>query len=45
MMVAKALFENIIAHPVFHYKKFLLVLTKFDLLEEKMEDVPLSKCK
>ncbi|XP_022631527.1 extra-large guanine nucleotide-binding protein 1 isoform X2 [Vigna radiata var. radiata] len=44
MMVAKTLFENIIAHPSFHNKKFLLVLTKFDLLEEKIEDVPLSKC-
>ncbi|XP_047149097.1 extra-large guanine nucleotide-binding protein 1-like isoform X1 [Vigna umbellata] len=44
MMAAKALFENIIAHQAFHNKKFLLVLTKFDLLEEKIEDVPLSKC-
>ncbi|KAL9324819.1 hypothetical protein ACSQ67_005464 [Phaseolus vulgaris] len=44
MLVAKALFENIIAHPSFHNKKFLLVLTKFDLLEEKIEHIPLAQC-
>ncbi|KAK7308550.1 hypothetical protein VNO77_42164 [Canavalia gladiata] len=44
MLVAKQLFESIIAHPTFHNKKFLLVLTKFDLLEEKIEHIPLTKC-
>ncbi|TKY69155.1 Extra-large guanine nucleotide-binding protein 1 [Spatholobus suberectus] len=44
MLVAKHLFENIIAHPTFHNKKFLLVLTKFDLLEEKIEHIPLTQC-
>lgn len=44
MLVAKSLFENIIAHPTFHYKKFLLVLTKFDMLEEKIEHSPLTQC-
>ncbi|RDX98972.1 Extra-large guanine nucleotide-binding protein 1, partial [Mucuna pruriens] len=44
MLVAKHLFENIIAHPTFHNKKFLLVLTKFDLLEEKVEHIPLTQC-
>ncbi|KAL2347867.1 hypothetical protein Fmac_001867 [Flemingia macrophylla] len=44
MMVAKSLFENIIAHPAFKNKKFLLVLTKFDMLEEKIEHIPLTQC-
>jgi 6-phosphogluconolactonase/glucosamine-6-phosphate isomerase/deaminase len=44
MLVAKNLFENIIAHPNFKNKKFLLILTKFDLLEEKIEHVPLKTC-
>ncbi|XP_020216163.1 extra-large guanine nucleotide-binding protein 1 isoform X2 [Cajanus cajan] len=44
MLVAKSLFENIIAHPTFKNKKFLLVLTKFDLLEEKIEHIPLTQC-
>ncbi|CAJ1932829.1 unnamed protein product [Sphenostylis stenocarpa] len=44
MLVAKALFENIITHPTFHNKKFLLVLTKFDLLEEKIDHIPLAQC-
>ena len=44
MLVAKNLFENIISHRSFHNKKFLLVLTKFDLLEEKIEHIPLAQC-
>lgn len=44
MLLATHLFETIIAHPNFHNKKFLLILTKFDLLEEKIELVPLKMC-
>ncbi|XP_027356377.1 extra-large guanine nucleotide-binding protein 1-like [Abrus precatorius] len=44
ILVAKHLFENIITHRIFNNKKFLLILTKFDLLEKKIERVPLTKC-
>lgn len=44
MLASKNLFENIIDHPSFKKKKFVLILTKFDLLEEKIEHVPLKKC-
>ncbi|KAF7810934.1 extra-large guanine nucleotide-binding protein 1-like [Senna tora] len=44
MLAAKQLFENIITHPSFANKKFLLILTKFDLLEEKIDVVPLTEC-
>ncbi|KAK4284644.1 hypothetical protein QN277_001446 [Acacia crassicarpa] len=44
MMAAKQLFENIITHRSFTNKKFLLILNKLDLLEEKMEQIPLTRC-
>ncbi|XP_065856992.1 extra-large guanine nucleotide-binding protein 1-like isoform X2 [Euphorbia lathyris] len=44
MMASKQLFESIVTHPTFEKKKFLLILNKFDLLEEKIEHVPLSRC-
>ncbi|KAF7840896.1 extra-large guanine nucleotide-binding protein 1-like [Senna tora] len=44
MLAAKQLFENMITHPTFKDKKFLLLLNKFDLLEEKIELVPLTQC-
>ncbi|KAK7264349.1 hypothetical protein RJT34_31956 [Clitoria ternatea] len=44
ILAAKNLFENIITNGVFNKKKFLLILTKFDLLEEKIEQVPLTRC-
>lgn len=44
ILAAKHLFESIITHRVFSNKKFLLLLTKFDLLEEKIEQVPLTQC-
>ena len=44
MLVAKRLFENIINHTAFDKKNFLLILTKFDLLDEKIEQVPLTRC-
>lgn len=44
MLAAKRLFENMIRHPTFKDKTFLLILTKFDLFEEKIELVPLTQC-
>ncbi|EEF43335.1 extra-large guanine nucleotide-binding protein 1 isoform X2 [Ricinus communis] len=44
MMASKQLFESIVTNPMFEKKKFLLVLNKFDLLEEKIEQVPLTRC-
>ncbi|KAG8364279.1 hypothetical protein BUALT_Bualt19G0111800 [Buddleja alternifolia] len=44
MMASKKLFENIVTHPTFADKHFLLILNKFDLLEEKIEQVPLAQC-
>lgn len=44
MLESKRLFESIVNHPVCAEKDFLLILTKFDLLEEKIEQVPLTRC-
>lgn len=45
MMASKKLFESIVTHPLFEQKHCLLILNKFDLLEEKIEQrIPLSKC-
>ncbi|KAM2989023.1 hypothetical protein FF2_003051 [Malus domestica] len=44
MMASKQLFENIVTHRAFDQKNFLLILNKFDLLEEKIDEVPLTRC-
>ncbi|XP_050232560.1 extra-large guanine nucleotide-binding protein 1-like [Mercurialis annua] len=44
MMASKQLFESIITHPMFEKKKFLLILNKFDLLEQQIEQIPLTRC-
>ncbi|ONK64869.1 uncharacterized protein A4U43_C07F30830 [Asparagus officinalis] len=44
MMGSKKLFENIIANQSFEDMEFLLVLNKFDLLEEKIKSSPLTVC-
>ncbi|XP_062092464.1 extra-large guanine nucleotide-binding protein 1-like [Humulus lupulus] len=44
MMASKQLFESIVTHPSFEKKEFLVLLNKYDLLEEKIERVPLSFC-
>lgn len=44
MLAAKKLFESIATHPTLAGKDFLLVLNKFDLLEENIERVPLANC-
>ncbi|KAL5790832.1 hypothetical protein ACOSQ2_005720 [Xanthoceras sorbifolium] len=44
MLMSKQLFESIATHQRFKEKDFLLLLTKYDLLEEMIEHVPLTKC-
>ncbi|XP_010263811.1 PREDICTED: extra-large guanine nucleotide-binding protein 1 [Nelumbo nucifera] len=44
MLASKRLFESIVSHPTFDQMEFLLILNKFDLLEEKIEQVPLTRC-
>ncbi|XP_058191004.1 extra-large guanine nucleotide-binding protein 1-like [Rhododendron vialii] len=44
MLESKRLFESIVTHPTFRRKNFLLILNKFDLLEEKIEQIPLTQC-
>ncbi|KAL3350659.1 hypothetical protein AABB24_023205 [Solanum stoloniferum] len=44
MMESKKLFENFVSHPAFAQKHFLLLLNKFDILEEIIEECPLSEC-
>ncbi|KAJ0077280.1 hypothetical protein Patl1_36284 [Pistacia atlantica] len=44
MLASRQLFEKIITHPTFKDKTFLLLLNKFDILEEKLEQSPLTKC-
>ncbi|XP_039006933.1 extra-large guanine nucleotide-binding protein 1-like [Hibiscus syriacus] len=44
MVASKQLFESIVTHPAFEQKEFLLILNKADLLEEKIEQAPLTRC-
>lgn len=44
LLESKKLFESIVTHGNFDEKEFVLVLNKFDLLEEKIERVPLTRC-
>lgn len=44
MLESKKLFERVVTHPNFEHKDFLLILNKFDLLEEKIDVSPLTKC-
>lgn len=44
MLASKRLFERIITHPTLDNMNFLLILNKFDLLEEKIEHRPLNQC-
>ncbi|KAL9418369.1 hypothetical protein AB3S75_041221 [Citrus x aurantiifolia] len=44
MLASKQLFENIVIHPTFDLKNFLLILNKYNMLEEKIEQVPLTEC-
>ncbi|KAK1300364.1 Guanine nucleotide-binding protein alpha-2 subunit [Acorus calamus] len=44
MLAAKSLFENIVSHSTFDQTDFLLILNKFDLFEQKLEQTPLTVC-
>lgn len=44
MLESKRLFESIVTHRTFEETNFLLLLTKFDLLGEKVVKVPLTYC-
>ncbi|XP_004511982.1 extra-large guanine nucleotide-binding protein 1 isoform X2 [Cicer arietinum] len=44
MILSMKFFETIVTHPTFEHMEFLLILNKFDLFEEKIEQVPLTKC-
>ncbi|KAF5443998.1 hypothetical protein F2P56_036506, partial [Juglans regia] len=44
MLASKQLFESVVTQPTFESKNFLLILTKFDLLGEKIEQAPLMQC-
>jgi len=44
MLQSKKLFESLVMHPSFEHMDFLLILNKFDVFEDKIEQVPLSEC-
>lgn len=44
MLLSRKFFESIVTHPTFDQMDFLLILNKFDLFEEKVERVPLTRC-
>lgn len=44
MMESRRLFESIVTHPTFDQMEFLLVLNKFDLLEQKIDTSSLTVC-
>ncbi|XP_037432525.1 extra-large guanine nucleotide-binding protein 1-like [Triticum dicoccoides] len=44
MIESRQLFESIALHPTFEQMNFLLLLTKFDLLEQKIGKSPLTAC-
>ncbi|KAJ4965103.1 hypothetical protein NE237_016952 [Protea cynaroides] len=44
MLASRRLFESIVTHPAFKQMDFHLILNKFDLLEQKIEQVPLTVC-
>ncbi|KAK8652976.1 hypothetical protein V6N13_126997 [Hibiscus sabdariffa] len=44
MLLNRKFFETIVTHPSFDQMEFLLILNKFDMFEEKIERVPLTRC-
>lgn len=44
MLLSKKFFESIVTHPTYYQMDFLLILNKFDVFEEKIEQVPLTHC-
>lgn len=44
ILLSRKFFETIVTHPTFEQMDFLLILNKFDLFEEKIEQSPLTHC-
>lgn len=44
MLLSRKLFETIVTHPTFEQMDFLLILNKLDEFEDKIEQVPLTRC-
>ncbi|GJM95283.1 hypothetical protein PR202_ga11999 [Eleusine coracana subsp. coracana] len=44
MIESRQLFERMVVHPTFEQMDFLLLLTKFDLLDQKIDKSPLTSC-
>ncbi|KAL4382867.1 hypothetical protein GQ457_15G000950 [Hibiscus cannabinus] len=44
MLASRDMFENLVSHPSFRDVPFVLLLTKYDALEEKINQTPLSTC-
>ncbi|KAI4347302.1 hypothetical protein L6164_008124 [Bauhinia variegata] len=44
MLASRDLFESLVRHPCFKNTPFLLLLNKYDALEDKISKVPLSTC-
>ncbi|PIN03672.1 hypothetical protein CDL12_23797 [Handroanthus impetiginosus] len=44
MMYNRQFFESTVTNPVFDEEGFLLLLTKYDLFEEKIKQIPLNQC-
>ncbi|KAK8521426.1 hypothetical protein V6N12_005331 [Hibiscus sabdariffa] len=44
MLSSRDMFESLVSHPSFRDIPFVLLLTKFDALEEKISQIPLSTC-
>ncbi|KAJ4713874.1 Extra-large guanine nucleotide-binding protein like [Melia azedarach] len=44
IILSRKFIESIVTHPTFAEMEFLLLLNKFDLFEEKIEQVPLNQC-
>ncbi|KAL2539654.1 Extra-large guanine nucleotide-binding protein 3 [Abeliophyllum distichum] len=44
MLATRDFFENVVRHASFRGKPFVLLLNKYDIFEEKINNVPLTVC-